>query len=64
VPRGCCIDSVPRVRFRTESIDLQERRSVYLGGDEDSLALNKRKINPSNGKLKLLRLYSYESNYF
>jgi hypothetical protein len=56
VPRGCCTDSVPRVRFRTESIDLQDRRSAYLGDGEDTLALSKRKPHSSNGKLKVLHI--------
>lgn len=61
VPRGCCTDSVPRVRFRTESIDLQDR-SVYLDGGEDSLTFNKRKNKSTNGKLKLLRINTADWN--
>ncbi|PNF40668.1 hypothetical protein B7P43_G05163 [Cryptotermes secundus] len=58
VPRGCCTDSVARVRFRTESIDLQERRSVYLDGGEDSLAFSKRKNKSTNGKFAIVS-YKY-----
>lgn len=60
VPHGCCTDSVPRVRFRTESIDLQDRRSVYLGSGEDSPTFSKRKNNSTNGKLKLLHIITAE----
>jgi hypothetical protein len=60
VPRGCCTDSVPRVRFRTESLDLQDRRSVYLDGGDDSLIFNKRKNKSTNGKLKLLHIITSE----
>jgi hypothetical protein len=60
VPHGCCTDSVPRVRFRTDPVDLQDRSSVYLAGGEESLALNKRKSNPTNGKLKLLHINTAE----
>lgn len=56
VPRVCCAESVPRVRFRTESIDLQERGVVCVGGSasEESLALSKRRNQAANGMLKFI----------
>jgi hypothetical protein len=54
VPRGCCTDSVPRVRFRTDSTDLQGRRSVYIDEGEDSPVVGSRRNQSTNGKLKLL----------
>jgi hypothetical protein len=54
VPRGCCADSVPRVRFRTEAIDLQDRGGVYVDGSEESLAVSKRRNQSANGMLKFL----------
>ncbi|XP_069681580.1 neural cell adhesion molecule 2 isoform X2 [Periplaneta americana] len=56
VPRGCCAginDSVPRVRFRTEPIPLQERRSVYVGEDEGVLPVSKRR-HPSTNEPDLI----------
>jgi len=56
VPRGCCADSVPRVRFRTDSTDLQDRGFVCVGGSgsEESLAVSKRRNQAANGMLKFL----------
>jgi hypothetical protein len=56
VPRGCCTDSVPRVRFRTESIDMQDRGIVFVGDSEDSLAVSKRRNQPANGMLEFLSI--------
>jgi hypothetical protein len=54
VPRGCCGESVPRVRFRTDSIELQDRGVDYMGGSEDSLAVSKRRNQSANGMLTFL----------
>jgi hypothetical protein len=56
VPRGCLADSVPRVRFRTDSTDLQDRGVVYVSGsgNEESLTMNKRRIQAANGMFKFL----------
>jgi hypothetical protein len=62
VPRGCCADSVPRVRFRTDSIDLQDSGFVYVtgNGSEEGLAVSKRRNQAANGMLKLL-IIKYKS---
>ena len=56
VPRGCCAESVPRVRFRTDSTDLQDRGFVYVGdsGSEESLAVSKRRNQAANGMMIFL----------
>jgi hypothetical protein len=53
VPRGCCTDSVPRVRFRTDDLEMHDRRCVYMGDSDDSLAVGKRRNQSTNGKSKL-----------
>jgi hypothetical protein len=50
-PRGCCTGSVPRVRFRNDTVEMQNRRSVYMDGSDDSLAVGKRRNQSTNGKL-------------
>lgn len=56
VPRGCCAESVPRVRFRTDSTDLQDRGFVYVGGSgsEENVAVSKRRNQAANGMFKFL----------
>jgi hypothetical protein len=56
VPRGCCTDSVPRVRFRTDCSEMQDMRCVYVGDSDDSPAVGKRRNQSTNGKSKLLRM--------
>lgn len=62
VPRGCCAESVPRVRFRTDSTDQQDRGFVYVGdnGSEENLAVSKRRNQAANGMLKFL-IVKYDS---
>jgi hypothetical protein len=69
VPRGCCADSVPRVRFRTDSTDLQDRGVVYVGGSgsEESLAVSKRRLQAANGMLTFITVqgaYKLSEDFF
>jgi hypothetical protein len=53
---------VPRVRFRTDSTDQQDRGFVYVGdnGSEENLAVSKRRNQAANGMLKFL-IVKYDS---
>ncbi|XP_021935853.1 hemicentin-2-like isoform X4 [Zootermopsis nevadensis] len=48
VQRRCCTDSVPRIRFRTDDIEMEDRRCVYMGGIDDSLAVGKTRNQSTN----------------
>ena len=49
VPRGYCSGG-PRVRFRTDSIEIENRRSVYCPGEEEEVHVNTRIPRSNNGK--------------